>query len=97
MERCLILKYCPEDVSDSGVPVFLICYNSEGPAPYLRCTTQTPNLDIETVVPVHHLEYVESLLRDIDVASNESREATLLILGRLESITFGPIRCSPVT
>jgi len=97
MELRVVLKYCPEDVSDSGVPVFLICYNTEGPAPYLRCTTLPANLDIERIIPTRDLEYVEALLRDIDVASKASREAALLLLSRLEAIAFGPIRCSQNT
>jgi hypothetical protein len=96
MELRVVLKYCPEDVSDSGVPVFLICYNTEGPAPYLRCTTLPANLGTGRIIPARHTEYVEALMRDIDAASKDSHKAALLMLSRLEAITFGPIRCSPV-
>ena len=97
MELRVVLKYCPEDVSDSGVPVFLICYNTEGPAPYLRCTTLPPNLDIERMIPASQVEYVEAILHDIDVASKDSRKAALLMLSRLQAIAFGPLRCSQNT
>jgi hypothetical protein len=95
MDRRLILKYCPEDVSDSGVPLVSICYEGADSAPYLRCARLTPIQDVGTTISADHVEYIDALLRDIDVASNRSREAALLMLGRLEAIAFGPIRCFP--
>jgi hypothetical protein len=95
MDRRLILKYCPEDVSDSGVPLVSVCYEGSDSAPYLRCTRLTPIKDVETTLSGNQIEYVDALLRDIDVASNGSREAALLMLSRLEAIAFGPIRCFP--
>jgi hypothetical protein len=98
MDRRMILKYCPEDVSDSGVSLVLICYeNAAESAPYLRCTTLTPYVNSKTVLSTSHLEYMEALMRDISAAANESREAALLMLNRLAAISFGPIRCFPET
>jgi hypothetical protein len=93
MERRLMIKYCPEELSDSGVPLALICYDGVDSAPYLTCTILGLHQEFDMILPTRYLRYMEGLLHDVNVASNQSHDASILMLDRLEATPFGPIRC----
>jgi len=98
MDRRLMLKYCAEEQSNSGVPLVLLSYkHGAEAAPYLECIMLASYSDSESSLHPRDVEYVDALMQDIYEASNESREAALLLLSRLEAICFGPIRCSRVS
>ena len=98
MDRGLVLTYFPEETSDLGVPLILIRYEHQAEsAPYLNCTALTSYLDSDLALPARYVEYVEALLCDLNDASSNSRKTALLMLDRLEAISFGPIRVHSVS
>jgi len=95
MTRNLVLKYCMEEQSNAGIPFVLLSYKHDAEiAPYLQCTMLASYSDLEPTLDPRQIEYIDAMMQDIREASNESHEATLLLLTRLEAICFGPIRSS---
>jgi len=94
MKRRMTLQFCPEELTEAGVPLVLLAYDDEAKfGPYIDCTMlvalSTPELGLNEST----IEFMNALMSDLQQASNESREAALLILNRLDAIHFGPIRC----
>jgi hypothetical protein len=96
MNRRLILLFCREEFSKTGIPLVLLAYEGETASPpYLSLTELASYRDPEIGMDPPQIEFMEALLSDLGMASSESREASLLMLRRLEAIEFGPIRCLP--
>jgi hypothetical protein len=96
MKRRMILKFCPDEFKESGVPLVLLAYSDEvDSGPYIDCTVLVAYSAPELGLDKSTVEFLNALMSDLQQASTESREAALLILKRLEAIQFGPIRCLP--
>jgi hypothetical protein len=94
MKRRMTLQYCPEELTEAGVPLVLLAYDDEaGPGSYITCTVLVAYSAPELGLDESTVEFMNALMSDLQKASDESREAALLILKRLEAIQFGPIRC----
>jgi hypothetical protein len=96
MKRRMLLQFCPDEFKDSGVPLVLLAYSDEvRSGPYIDCTVLVAYSAPEVGLDDSTIEFMNALMSDLQQASNESREAALLILKRLEAIQFGPIRWLP--
>jgi hypothetical protein len=94
MKRRMTLQFCPQELTEAGVPFVLLSYDDEaGSGPYITCTALVAYSAPELGLDESTVEFMNALMCDLRQASNESREAALLILNRLDAIQFGPIRC----
>jgi hypothetical protein len=94
MKFRMTLQFFPDELRDAGVPLVLLAYADEADSgPYLDCVVLVAYSSPELGLDESTIEFMNALMSDLQKASNESREAALLILERLEAIQFGPIRC----